>query len=78
MRLRLLLVLSIASGCAGPRIRMPEQCSPYEPPAVSLEADRRARVSCSRRDDVFFPQAGEFLCYRPEEIMPFLERCGER
>lgn len=62
-----LFVLSFASGCAhSPRIPMPEECSPL--PDVMV---------CTERT-IQYPQAAGYLCFKPEEIEPFLEICGDR
>ncbi len=66
-RFRLCVSLLLLSGCAHVRLPMPEQCSPLPNEMI-----------CAWPPAIPFPQAGEFVCYRPEEIVPFLERCGER
>jgi hypothetical protein len=63
------------AGCVhSPRLKMPEQCSPMPDKVVCEEPGATFRFGAGglSRD------AGGFLCYRPEDIVPFLERCGER
>ncbi len=61
-------LLASMSGCVhNPRIPMPEQCSPIQNAMV-----------CEVPPSIPFPDAGKFLCYRPEQIEPFLEKCGAR
>jgi hypothetical protein len=57
----------VLSSCAHNRIKMPEQCSPMP-----------GQMICANPPAIPFPAAGGYVCYRPEEIVPFLERCGER
>lgn len=46
---------------------MPEECSP-------IPGDK---MICTERT-LTQPQAGRLICYEPDQIMPFLDRCGER
>lgn len=71
-RLRKLVIAAaigpVFAGCVhGQRIPMPEQCSPLPD-----------KMICANPPSIKFPEAGGFVCYRPEEIEPFLERCGAR
>jgi hypothetical protein len=60
--------LILLSACAGGKITMPsEYCSPM----------RGDKLVCNVKT-YGFPDAGGFMCFRPEEIEPFLERYGER
>lgn len=66
------LLLAGSSCVHSPRLRMPEQCSPMPD-----------RVVCAQDSYQFgskglAPDAGSFVCYRPEEILPFLESCGAK
>jgi hypothetical protein len=63
--LKLCAILAL-SGCASPRLNLPEYCSPIASGAVVCE-DRT----------YLFPAAGDFMCFLPHEIEPFLNRCGK-
>lgn len=45
---------------------MPEECSPL--PDTMICVDKT----------LHYPEAGGLVCFKPEEIAPFLEQCGER
>lgn len=67
--------LLLLSGCVhSPRLKMPEQCSPMPDRVVCAEPGATFHFGTTglERD------AGSFLCYRPEEITPFLENCGAK
>ncbi len=65
-RLSMALLLLLSSCSAAPKLPMPQYCSPVP-----------GRVLCS--DEIIeFPDAGKLMCFKPQEIEPFLERFGKR
>jgi hypothetical protein len=59
-----LLILS----CASPRIQLPsEYCTP-------MAGDK---LVCNART-VKFPESNGYLCFKPADVEPFFNQCGER
>lgn len=54
---------------------MPETCSPLPNEIV---CPSQSFFFGDEHPNPFGIRAGGFVCYRPEEIEPFLERCGAR
>ncbi len=65
LKLCILALSGLVLACAGPRLKLPEYCSPLPGSVVCEDAT------------YLFPEAGEFLCFKPEQIEPFLNRCGK-
>lgn len=71
-----LLILILLSSCAhAPRLPMPETCSPMPDHMV---CPNKSFFFGAAKTNPFEIDAGGFVCYRPEEIVPFIEQCGER
>ncbi len=60
-----LSIMLALSSCASPRIPLPVYCSPLS-----------GAVVCEDQT-YLFPDAGGFMCFKPAEIEPFLNRCGK-
>ncbi len=59
-----LCILLALSSCASPRIKLPEYCSPI------------GNTMVCESQTYLFPEASSFMCFKPEEIEPFLNKCG--
>ena len=75
----IIVVTTIIAGLMGcvhsPRLVRPETCSPSSEEITCKSASYR--YNDEHPNPLDFKNAEGFVCYWPEEVEPFLERCGE-